>query len=106
MQTQFNINNGFQARQAMAQFRDVAALVSRQRIGAAKVDKKQVILLQIMAKGVLFEGTFPQLAHKVMLDISAPFVVAGSGQISETVGHDTSGGKKNPEAGAWWQGAR
>src|SRR5690554_6197777 len=99
MQPQLDINNGFQTIQAMAQFADVAAFVSRQRISTAKVNQKQVVLLQIVAKGVLLEGAFAQLTHEVMFDIGAPVVVASSSQVSKAVAHGVSGSQRG--SGAW-----
>src|SRR5690554_7646984 len=83
----------------MAQFGDVAALVGGQRVGPAEMNKKQVILLQIMTKGLLIQGAVTQLADKAVLDIGAPFVVASRGQVRKTVAHEASGSERR--SGSW-----
>jgi hypothetical protein len=34
-----------------------------------------------MAEGLLWQTTFPELANEVMLEIVAPFLGAGTGQV-------------------------
>src|SRR5690554_607785 len=85
----------------MAQFGDVAALVGGQRVGPAEMNKKQVILLQIMTKGLLIQGAVTQLADKAVLDIGTPFVVASRGQVRKTVAHEASGSER--QSGSWAQ---
>jgi len=58
VQAQLNIDNRFQAVKAVAQLGDVAAFVGGERVGPSEVNQKKVILLQVMAEGVLFQGAF------------------------------------------------
>ncbi|EWG98690.1 hypothetical protein Q427_29145 [Halomonas sp. BC04] len=97
MQAQFHVDDCLQALMGLAQVGQGAALVGGQRIGPGEVDQEQVVLLQVVAKGALVERAGAEPAHEVVLDIGAPVVVAGGGEVVEAVAHLSSGVRSDPE---------
>ena len=87
MQAQLDIDDGLETIQAMAQLGDIAALVGREGIGAPEVDQEEVVLLQVVAKRLLRQSAGGKLTHEVMLDIGAPVILAGGGQVAEAIAH-------------------
>ena len=72
MQRHFGVDNGAHPCRGDTNFAERVGFGSGKGISPGKVDQKQIVLAEIMAKRGFRQGTVRQTCHEIMLNIARP----------------------------------